>query len=174
MMLFFTLAALFANGPVTSPPTRIFTATEVTSLGKETMRKCGYSSPRDLMELSGAKRQTILPCFIKATVSRARTLLPKTIEPGATLVSVSNFQGMPVFVLRFASNHPRALVPENQTSEYDNLLSTRTCNDRWLGNLIDAGMVDGAQAGAVIVYKIETEKKHVLALVAVAQCSDPK
>ena len=172
-MPFFALAALFAGGPVTSPPPRIFTVEEVVSLSEETARRCGYASPQELMKLASDQRQKVLPCFIQATVKRAEALLPKTIEPGATLASVSNFQGMPIFVLRVASNHPRASVPKNQTSDYDALLSTRTCNDKWLGNLIDAGMVEGAQAGAVIVYRIETEK-DVLAMVAVAQCFDPK
>ena len=173
-MTFFALAALFASGSATSPPPKVFTVEEVASLSEETQRRCGYASPRVLMRLSGGKRLEFLPCFIKATVYHAKGLLPKTIEPGATLVSVSNFQGMPVFGLRFASNHPRASVPKNQTSDYDDLLSTRTCNDKWLGSLIDAGVIEGAQAGAVIVYKIETEKKDVLAMVAVAQCFDPK
>jgi hypothetical protein len=173
-MSFLALAALFASERVTSSPPRVFTAEEVASLSDEANRKCGYASPQALMKLSGGKRQKVLPCFIQATVKRAGTLLPKTIEPGAALVSVSNFQGLPVFVLRFAASHPRASVPKNQTSDYDDLLSTRTCNDKWLGSLIDAGMVDGAQAGAVIVYKIETEKNEVLAMVAVAECFDPK
>jgi hypothetical protein len=173
-MPFFALTALFASGPATSTPPRVFTVEEVASLSEETKQRCGYASPQDLMKLSAAKRQKILPCFIQATVKRAETLLPKTIEPGAAIVSVSDLQGFPVFVLRFAAGHPRALVPKNQTSDYDDLLSTRTCNDKWLGSLIDAGMVDGAQAGAIIVYKIETEKNEVLAMVAVAQCFDPK
>lgn len=174
-MPFFALAAaLFAGGPVSSPPPRVFTIEEVASLSEETKRKCGYASPQDLMKLPGDQRLNILPCFIQATIVRAGSLLPKTIEPGAVLVSVSNFEGLPVFVLRFASSHPRASVPKNQGSDYDELLSTRTCNDKWLGSLIDAGMVDEVQAGAVIVYNIETEKKDVLAIVAVAQCFDPK
>jgi hypothetical protein len=173
-MSFLAFAALFASGPVTSLPPRVFTVEEVASLSEEAKRKCGYASPQALMKLSDGERQKVLPCFIQATVKRAGTLLPKTIEPGAALVSVSNFQGLPVFVLRFAPNHPRASVPKNQTSDYDDLLSTRTCNDKWLGSLIDAGMVDGAQAGAMIVYRIETEKKQVLAMVAVAQCFDAK
>jgi hypothetical protein len=126
------------------------------------------------MKLPDGKRQKVLPCFIEATVRRAATFLPKTIEPGAALVSVSNFQGLPVFELRFAASHPRAFVPKNQTSDYDDLLSTRTCNDQWLGSLIDAGIVGGTQAGATIVYKIETETSEVLTMVAVAQCFDAK
>lgn len=173
-MSLFVLAALFASEPVNNPPPRVFTVDEVASLSEETTRKCGYATPQSLLKLSGGQRQKILPCFIQATVKRAGTLLPKIIEPGAAIVSVSDFQGLPVFVLRFAADHPRASVPKNQTSDYDDLLSTRTCNDLWLGNLIDAGMVDGVQAGAIIVYKIETEEKGVLAMVAVAQCFDPK
>ena len=173
-MSFLALAALFASESVTSSPPRIFTVEEVASLSEETKRKCGYASPQDLMKLSDVKRQEVLPCFIQATVKRGGTLLPKTIEPGATLVSVSDFGGLPVFVLRFAASHPRASVPKNQTSDYDDLLSTRTCNDKWLGSLIDAGMVDGAQAGVLIAYQIETEKNEVIAAVAVAQCFDPK
>ena len=173
-MFFLALAALFAGEPAPSSPPRVFTVEEVAALSEEAKRQCGYASPQDLMQLAAAQRQKVLPCFIKATVKRADSMLPKTIDPGATLESVSNFQGLPVFVLRFAASHPRASVPKNQTSDYDDLLSTRTCNDRWLGGLIDAGMVDGVQAGAIIVYKIATEKNGVLAMVAVGECLDPK
>ena len=87
---------------------------------------------------------------------------------------MSNFQGLPVFALQFSASHPRASVPKNQSSDYDRLLSTRACNDKWLGGLIDAGMVEGTQAGAVIVFKLQTEKGDGLAAVAVARCDDPK
>ena len=173
-MSFLALAALFAGEPAPSSPPRVFTVEEVASLSEEVKRQCGYASPQDLMQLAVRERQKVLPCFIRVTVKRAGSMLPKTIEPGAALVSVSNFQGLPVFVLRFAASHPRASVPKNQTSDYDDLLSTRTCNDKWLGGLIDAGMVDGAQAGAIIIYQMETEKNEGIAAVAVAQCFDPK
>lgn len=168
-------AALFVSQPSTvSPPITVFTANELAALREEAKRECGYATPQDLMGLSNSEREKILPCFIRATVKRSEPLLPKIIEPGATLVSVSNFEGMPIFVVRFGRDHPRASVAKNETSDYDRLLSTRTCNDKWLGGLIDAGMVDGVQGGAVIVYRLQTDKREDLGMIAVAQCFDPQ
>lgn len=53
-------------------------------------------------------------------------------------------------------------------------MSDRTCQDKWLGGLIDAGMVDGVQARTMIVYKLQNENSDILAIVAVAQCFDSK
>ena len=157
-----------------SPPKAFFTAEDMAELREQAQKQCGYASPQELMPLSKGERQKILPCFIEATVERSVPFLPKIIEPGATIVSVTNFQGLPVFVVQFSADHPRASVPKNETSDYDRLLSNRTCDDKWLGGLIDAGMVDGAQAGAVIVYKLQTEKSENLAIVAVGQCYGPE
>lgn len=174
-MPFPALAALFVGQPATvSTPTTFFTSGEMAALQEEAKRECGYATPQDLMGLPNSEREKILPCFIRATVKRSEPLLPKMIEAGATVVSVRDFQGLPVFVVQFASGHPRAKVPKGQSSDYDGLLSTRTCNDKWLGGLIDAGMVDGMQGGAVIVYELQTEKAENLAAIAVAQCLDPK
>lgn len=174
-MLVLALTALLTSEPLTSSlPNTVFTTEEVASLSEEAKRECGYASPQELLSLSAGERQKILPCFIRATERRAGPLLPKIIEPGVAIVSMSNSEGLPVFVLRFAANHPRASIPKNQSSPYDDLLSNRTCGDKWLGGLIDAGMVDGAQAGTIILYQFETEKREVLALVGVAQCFDAK
>lgn len=173
-MAFLVFTALFAGQLVTSSPPTIFTSEEISALREESKQTCGHAGPQELMALEYDKRQKVLPCFIAATVRRSEPLLPKIIEPGATIVSVSNFQGLPVFALQFSASHPRASVPKNQSSDYDRLLSTRACNDKWLGGLIDAGMVEGTQAGAVIVFKLQTEKGDGLAAVAVARCDDPK
>ena len=117
-----------------------------------------------------AKRKTALACLIRATVKQSGSMLPKVIEPGATLVSASEFEGFLVFVLQFAPNHPRAFAPKDQPSDYDQVLSNRTCQDKWLGGLIDAGIVDGAQAGTMIVYQMQNEKRETLAANAVGQC----
>ena len=157
--------ALVASQLVTNSPPTFFTVEEIAVLGAETKRACGYATPQELMALDNDKRQKILACFMIATARRSKPMLPKIVEPGATFVSVSEFKGMPVFVLQFSASHPRASVPVNKSSDYDNLLSTRTCDDKWFGGLIDAGMVDGVQAGAIIVFKLETKKSDILAIV---------
>lgn len=134
-MSFLAFAALVASQPLSGPlPKTVFTVEEVSTLQQKAKRKCGYATPRDLMLLTSVKREKMLPCLIQATVEQSGQFLPKNIERGATIVSVSNFQGLPIFVVQFSPDHPRASVPKEQTSDYDRLLSTWTCNDKWLGS----------------------------------------
>lgn len=174
-MLLLALAALAASQPVTvSQSSTVFTATEMSALSERALKQCGYASPQDLMVLPKDRRLKVLSCLITATVEQSGAFLPKIVEPGVTIVAVSNFQGLPIFDLQFSADHPRSAVPKNQTSDYDDRLSSRTCNDNWLGGLIDAGMIDGAQSGAIVGYKLQTGKREILAVLAVAECLGPE
>lgn len=174
-MLALALAILSPTTVATNPsPPIVFSPEERVALSNEVKRSCGFASPQELMERPEGERQKALPCLLEATIRRSESMLPKVIEPGVVLISSELFQGgLPVFVLRFSPEHPRALNPKNEASPYDDLLSTRTCNDKWLGGIIDAGVV-GDQSGSVIVYKLETEKGEVFDAIAVARCFNPK
>lgn len=173
-MSLLVLAALLASQPAAgSAPKGVFTSSDIVALGERAKKRCGYANPQELSALSKGEREKIIPCFVRATIEQSKPLFPKVIEPGATIWAVSNFEGLPIFELRFSADHPRASVPKNEFSGYDRLLSTRTCDDKWLGGLIDAGRIDG-EGSVAIVYKMETEQREVLSIVAVAECLDPK
>ena len=175
-MFLFALAGLLVSEPpaTSSPPKTVFNAQEVTALGQAARQACGYSTPQELAPLAVAKRKKALGCMVGATVKQSKSLLPKEIETGATIVSSSEFEGFVVFVVQFAPDHPRASVPKDQSSDYDRLLSNRTCQDKWLGGLIDAGMVDGVQDGTMVVYKLQNRQSENLAIIAVGECFSGK
>lgn len=165
-----TLTAQAAAGLIPQP---LFTPGERAALSQQAWQDCGYATPQALIPLIGDKRDNTLLCFVRATAKRSGALLSKEIEPGATITSASEFQGMLIFIVQLEANHPRALAQEEETTDFDESLSNRTCQDRWLGGLIDAGMDDGKQARTAIVYQYQDKKRATLAATAVAQCFDP-
>lgn len=169
------IATLLVAQPATATSTKsIFTPSETAILSDQTQRQCGFATPRDVIGLSEDKREKTLNCFVSATVKRSGSILPKVLAPGATIVSAKEFEGLPIFVLQFEADHPRALAPADQPSDYDQVISNRTCDDPWLGGLIDAGMVNGAQAGTMIVYELQKRNGETLAILAIGQCLNAK
>ena len=169
------LATVLLAQPMTTSATKsIFTPSETVALSEEARSQCGIATPREVMGLSPDKREKALNCLVSATVKRSGTILPKLFAPGATIVSVKEDEGFPIFVLQLDPDHPRALAPADQPSDYDQLISNRTCDDSWLGGLIDAGMVNGAQGGTMIIYKLQQRNGETIALLAIGQCFDPK
>jgi len=172
------LLALAALAPLLAPhasaktiPARtVFAAEELVVLSQSAQRDCGFANPQQLIGLADDVRKKALRCLVSLTVKESGSLLPKEMERGATIISATESEGFIVFAMQFEPEHPRASVPENATSDYDRLLSNRTCQDKWLGGLIDAGIEGGTQGGTMIVYKIQNKKRENLAIIAVGQC----
>ena len=57
---------------------------------------------------------------------------------------------------------------------FDETLANRTCQDRWLGGMLDAGMDGGAQAGTIIVYYLKDVKGTNIRISAIGQCHGGK
>src|SRR5690349_15234050 len=102
-MSLFLFAALFASQPDSSSPLKpVFTSEDIVALSERAQTECGYASPQDLIALPNGERLKSLQCLIRVTVERSAALLPKTIEPGATIISTSSLEGLPVFVIQFS------------------------------------------------------------------------
>jgi hypothetical protein len=144
---------------------------ERAALGQQAKKDCGYATPQELIPLTGGQRDKALLCLVRATLKQNGSMFPKRVEPGATITSASELQGMLVFDVQLAPNHPRASAKGESETNFDQVLSNRTCQDKWLGGIIDAGMEDGKQARTVIVYRLLDNAGTTLAATAVTQCS---
>lgn len=168
LILAATISAQAAQGSIPQP---LFTPTERTALSQKAAHDCGYAMPEELIPLAGSERDKALPCLVRATVKQSGKLLPKQIEPGAAITAVRETEGLLVFIVQLDGSHPRGAQEEDKTG-FDGLLSNRTCQDKWLGGLIDAGMDDGKQARTAVVYQFQDKSQRTLAVTAVAQCFD--
>lgn len=162
-------AAMSVQAPAVSPR-YILPPAKLAPLSERSRKECGHAHPRDLMTREVMVRKKALHCLVTATVRESGSLLPIEIEPGAVITSASEFEGMLWFKVRLDPKHPRALAGERDTTGFDEKLFTRTCDDKWLGGLLDAGMEGDAQGGTAVLYDYQ-DKKSVEALV---HCSDPK
>ena len=155
------LAASPALQASPAPSSRFFTPADHEVLSKRAKRECGYASPQEIEPLALAEREKILNCFVAAAVKDGPSLMPRTIETGATIVSVGQFRTFLTMNVQLAPDHPRAVA---------NL----TCRDRWLGGMLDAGMDGNTQAGTIIIYYLRDLKGAIIRISAIGQCHGGK
>jgi len=170
LMIAASISAQAGQGSIPQP---LFTPREHAALSQSAAHDCGYATPQELISLAGNERDKALPCLVRVTVEQSGKLLPKQVEPGAAITSARETEGLLVFIIQLDPDHPRAAQEEDRTG-FDGLLSNRTCQDRWLGGLIDAGMDGGKQARMAVVYQFQDKARRTLAITAVAQCFDRK
>ena len=164
------LAASPALQASPAPSSRFFTPADHEVLSKRAKRECGYASPQEIEPLALAEREKILNCFVAAAVKDGPSLMPRTIETGATIVSVGQFRTFLTMNVQLAPDHPRAVAVEGTSVPFDDTLANLTCRDRWLGGMLDAGMDGNTQAGTIIVYYLRDLKGAIIRISAIGQC----
>ena len=172
-MFLLTFAALLADPSKSPAPPVVFTPEERAALGNQALEQCSYATPRQLMELEQNQRLEAIECFVDVTGSISSNFVPKEYEPGATILSAEILETFPVFRVRLSPDHPLVLQQFDNPHDYGSQLATRTCNDKWLGGMLDAGMVDDAQHGTIVVFFFEAPGDLEINPIAVAQCFDP-
>jgi len=174
LLTLFFIAASVAVQAAPSATLPLFTPADHAVLTERALKDCGYATPQETARLAISDRKKIVPCFVRATVNKGPSLVPRMIEPGATILSIGEFQGLLTITVQLASDHPRAIAAEEASVTFDETLANRTCQDLWLGGMLDAGMDGDQQSGTMIVYYLKDMKGANVRISAIGQCFEKK
>lgn len=171
-LIFFAASVTVQAAPLATPP--LFTSADRAILSQRARKECGYATPQEIIRLARGERKKALSCLVRATVTAGSSLVPKLLEPGATILSISESDGLLVVTVQLAADHSRAIMKKDTSVNFGETLANRTCQDLWLGGLLDAGMDGDQQGGTIVLYQLKDIKGTIVRMDGVAQCFEKK